>query len=103
MSRGADEAVGTVVGEVAFFLGVPGDLTDRDPNGLEFALVRRPSFEFGETRPRRIKPRKMLMIFPLVLGAGKRLFAEGAESVLKLVEARPMGDAGVVTLIYAPA
>jgi dihydrofolate reductase len=44
-----------------------------------------------------------LMVFPLVLGAGKRFFAEGGESVLRLVEAKPVGDAGVVTLTYAPA
>ena len=43
------------------------------------------------------------MVFPLVIGAGKRFFAEGGESVLRLVEAKPVGDAGVVTLIYAPA
>ena len=43
------------------------------------------------------------MVFPLVIGAGKRFFVEGAESVLRLVEAKPVGDAGVVTLIYAPA
>ena len=44
-----------------------------------------------------------LMVFPLVIGAGKRFFAEGGESVLRLVEAKPVGDAGVVTLTYAPA
>lgn len=45
----------------------------------------------------------MLMVFPLVIGAEKKFFADGPESALKLVEARPVGDAGVVTLIYAPA
>ena len=44
-----------------------------------------------------------LMVFPLVIGTGKRFFVEGGESVLRLVEAKPVGDAGVVILIYAPA
>ncbi len=44
-----------------------------------------------------------LMVFPVVLGTGKRFFVEGGESVLRLVEAKPVGDAGVVILIYAPA
>jgi dihydrofolate reductase len=42
-----------------------------------------------------------LMVYPIVLGAGKRLFAEGAGSKLRLVEARPSAD--VVMLTYAPA
>jgi dihydrofolate reductase len=42
-----------------------------------------------------------LMIFPVVLGAGKRLFAEGSAAPLKLVEARMLGS-GVVVLTYRP-
>jgi dihydrofolate reductase len=43
-----------------------------------------------------------LMVFPVVLGRGKRLFpGEGAETVLRLVEARPVG-AGVLILTYEP-
>jgi dihydrofolate reductase len=39
-----------------------------------------------------------LMVFPIVLGAGKRLFADGTDSIsLNLVETRPTGS--VVTLI----
>ncbi|MGH2493522.1 MAG: dihydrofolate reductase family protein [Ktedonobacteraceae bacterium] len=43
-----------------------------------------------------------LMIFPVVLGSGKRLFSGGNEKkVLKLVESRTLG-AGVVVLTYQP-
>ncbi len=45
-----------------------------------------------------------LMVFPTVLGAGKRLFGEtSAASALKLVDSKPVGDDGVVILIYRPA
>jgi len=45
-----------------------------------------------------------LMVFPVVLGAGKRLFAEtGAPAALRLVESRPVGPDGVVILTYRPA
>ncbi len=44
-----------------------------------------------------------LMVFPTVVGAGKRLFPEGVTvDVLELVESRPVGDDGVVILIYRP-
>ena len=45
-----------------------------------------------------------LMVFPVVLGSGKRLFADGASKTqLRLAEATPVGPAGVVILIYRPA
>jgi dihydrofolate reductase len=44
-----------------------------------------------------------LMVFPVVLGKGKRLFNEGSDRhALQLVEARPVGSAGVITFIYHP-
>jgi dihydrofolate reductase len=43
-----------------------------------------------------------LMVFPVVLGEGKRLFADTGESVpLRLVEARPAGEC--LICIYRPA
>ena len=43
-----------------------------------------------------------LMIFPVVLGSGKRLFPGGnKKKVLKLVEAKTLGS-GVVLLTYQP-
>jgi len=40
-----------------------------------------------------------LMVFPVVLGAGKRLFASGADATaLKLVEARQIGAVAILTL-----
>ena len=45
-----------------------------------------------------------LMVFPLVLGGGKRLFADGVgKTQLRLAEARPVGPDGVVILMYRPA
>jgi dihydrofolate reductase len=45
-----------------------------------------------------------LMVFPLILGSGKRLYADDAEDkmTLKLAEARTVGD-GVEILTYQPA
>ena len=43
-----------------------------------------------------------LMVFPVVLGEGKRLFKDGSQrSALKLVESQPVGS-GVMTLVYHP-
>jgi len=45
-----------------------------------------------------------LMVFPVVLGKGKRLFDDGlGKSALQLVESRPVGPDGIVILIYRPA
>jgi dihydrofolate reductase len=44
-----------------------------------------------------------LMVFPVVLGAGKRLFGEtGDKKALKLIESQPVGD-GVMILVYGRA
>jgi dihydrofolate reductase len=44
-----------------------------------------------------------LLVYPLVLGAGDRLFGETQDKIpLRLVESRPFGG-GVVSMIYAPA
>jgi dihydrofolate reductase len=43
-----------------------------------------------------------LMVFPVVLGSGKRLFATSDHANrLRLVEARPVGSDGIVVLTYA--
>ena|SRR5689334_24922189 len=45
-----------------------------------------------------------LMVFPVVLGAGKRLLDDtSAPRALRLVESRPVGPDGVVILTYEPA
>ncbi len=44
-----------------------------------------------------------LLVYPLVLGVGDRLFGETQDKIpLRLVESRPLGG-GVVNMIYAPA
>ena len=40
-----------------------------------------------------------LLVYPVVLGKGKRLFKEGSTATLKLVESRALGS-GVTALIY---
>jgi dihydrofolate reductase len=45
-----------------------------------------------------------LMVFPVILGKGKRLFADGGDLVpLKLADTKPVGSAGVVVLTYQRA
>jgi dihydrofolate reductase len=45
-----------------------------------------------------------LMVFPVMLGAGKRLFGDTSETAaLRLVDAKPVGPDGVVVLTYRPA
>jgi dihydrofolate reductase len=44
-----------------------------------------------------------LLVYPVVLGAGDRLFGETQDKIpMRLVESRPLGG-GVVNMIYAPA
>jgi dihydrofolate reductase len=45
-----------------------------------------------------------LMVYPILLGAGRRLFADtGATRSLRATDVRPVGDAGVAVLTYIPA
>jgi dihydrofolate reductase len=45
-----------------------------------------------------------LMVFPTVLGSGKRLFGDtDVATTLELVDAKPVGPDGVVILTYVPA
>jgi dihydrofolate reductase len=45
-----------------------------------------------------------LMVFPVVLGAGRRLFDDTSHATaLRLVQAQPVGPDGVVVLTYRPA
>jgi dihydrofolate reductase len=42
-----------------------------------------------------------LMVFPVILGKGKLLFPDGNDRrALRLVDARPVGTEGVLTLVY---
>ncbi len=44
-----------------------------------------------------------LMVFPVILGSGKRLFGESSEKrTLRLVDSKPVGPDGVVILTYEP-
>jgi dihydrofolate reductase len=44
-----------------------------------------------------------LMVYPILLGAGRRLFAQTrATHPLRAVDVRPVGDAGVAVLTYLP-
>jgi dihydrofolate reductase len=44
-----------------------------------------------------------LMVYPIVLGGGKRLFAEGMpRTKLRLVDSHPLGPDGILVLTYRP-
>jgi dihydrofolate reductase len=43
-----------------------------------------------------------LLVYPVVLGSGKRLFGEGSNTPLKLVETKTYSS-GVILLVYRPA
>jgi dihydrofolate reductase len=43
-----------------------------------------------------------LLVYPVVIGKGIRLFKEGIETKLKLVESKPFSS-GVVAMVYQPA
>src|SRR4051812_7563620 len=45
--------------------------------------------------------RYRLLVYPVVVGKGKRLFNEGTAATLKLVESQPLSG-GVVAMIYEP-
>lgn len=42
-----------------------------------------------------------LLVYPVVLGSGARLFTDGVTATLNLVEARPLSG-GVVAMVYEP-
>ena len=45
-----------------------------------------------------------LMVFPVVVGSGKRLFGDVGETrALRLVDTKPVGPDGVLVLTYEPA
>ena len=45
-----------------------------------------------------------LMVFPVVVGKGKRLFGDTEEmKPLRLVDTKPVGPDGVIVLTYEPA
>ena len=44
-----------------------------------------------------------LMVFPIVVGKGKRLFGDVGETrTLRLVDTKPVGPDGVLVLTYEP-
>ena len=71
-----------------------------DPDGNELEAIWEPPRELLD---RGLVDELRLMLYPVVLGAGKRLFGEtGAPVKLELVELRPAGPDGIVILIYRP-
>jgi len=45
-----------------------------------------------------------LMIFPIVVGKGKRLFGDVGETrAMRLVDTKPVGPDGILILTYEPA
>jgi dihydrofolate reductase len=83
---------GNVVEEISRLKSLPGrDILVAGSGQLVQTLVRHDLVD--EFR---------LMVFPIVLGDGKRLFSEVGEShALQLAEAKPVGS-GVLILVYHP-
>ena len=84
---------GDVAAEVAKLKKqVPGDILVAGSATLVRALVEHDLVD--ELR---------LMVFPIVLGSGKRLFGDSASTkAFRLLESQPVGDDGVVILRYEP-
>jgi len=83
---------GDLAAEVAKLKQQPGgDIVIHGSPGLIRSLL--PSGLIDEYR---------LLVYPLVLGKGRRLFEEGSMAKLKLTESKDMGK-GVVKLVYRPA
>jgi dihydrofolate reductase len=84
---------GDVAGEVAKLKEQVGDILVHGSATLVRSLVEQELVD--ELR---------LMVFPTVLGGGKRLFGDtGSAKAFRLIEARPVGSDGVVILRYEPA
>jgi dihydrofolate reductase len=72
--------------------GLDGELLVNGSNTLIQALMERDLVD--EYR---------LMVFPTVLGKGKRLFPDGRpQATLKLTDCRPVGPDGVAVVVYEP-
>jgi dihydrofolate reductase len=41
-----------------------------------------------------------LMVFPVALGTGKRLFEDGPKTTMRLIDTKPVGPDGVVVYTY---
>jgi dihydrofolate reductase len=87
-------APGDLAGEVARLRGeVDGTLLVNGSMQLCHALIEQELVD--ELR---------LMVFPTILGEGKRLFGEtGAPKAMRLTEVRAVGDDGVLVAVYQPA
>jgi dihydrofolate reductase len=44
-----------------------------------------------------------LMVFPIILGSGKRLFDGAPVTPLRLASVKPLGDEGITVQTYTPA
>jgi len=87
--RNSTQIAGNVVEEVRALKAQPGKNIIIDGSSVLIHTLAR----------RNLIDEYRLIVFPLVLGGGKKVFADGARHNLRLVEARPI-PSGVVLMHY---
>ena len=85
-------------------LGSVDEVAKLRESGSEELLVNGSAQLVQALAERNLVDEYRLMVFPTLLGAGRKLFGDtSAASKLKLVEMKPVGPDGVVVLTYQPA
>jgi dihydrofolate reductase len=81
--------------------GDVGEAASRVKGEIDGDIVVHGSAQLVQTLPERdLVDELRLMVFPIVLGSGKRLFGETSDKKhLRLIDSRTVGD-GVATLIH---
>ena len=83
--------------------GDPVEAVGRLRDGFDGTLVVHGSAQLVQTLIEHgLVDELRLMTFPVLLGGGKRVFADAKKTPLRLAQSKPVGD-GVMILVYEPA